>query len=94
MSPLDRVLHVLQEQAQVQPPTVESIRMVKKTAKVIRGLCSSELDRLHFFLGQKNMLQSIGWLFQWNSGTEARLRLPKLETVLVEAVHDIFEEHK
>ena len=36
-------------------------------------------------------MTSIGYLFQWNSGTESRLRQPSLETVLIECLSDIFE---
>ena len=37
------------------------------------------------------MLSSIGYLFQWNAGTESRLRQANIETVLIEGLSGIFE---
>ena len=64
---------------------------MKKIAKVIRSLCGSEISQLIFFIQQKNILSSIGYLFQWNAGTETRLRQPSIETVLVESLCEVFK---
>ena len=94
MSPLDRILQALEEQAQIQPPTsgmYGSIKMVKKTAKVIRNLCGADLENLLLFIKQKSILEAIGWVFQWNAGSQSRLHSPKVEQVLTEGLIDVFE---